>query len=514
MLLLFWNGVPSSIVVPVVTTDAINSIGSVQAIATGTVVSNGGASITERGFVISTSVDPTIADTKFIVAGSLGSFISVLSGLDKHTTYYVRAYATNSAGTGYGDNISFTTARGFLQKSFYYKIYDAVSDMYVVTWTKEVISEPTFRNIINGGSGALSVKLARPFDAFGEETDVKLNNRVECYVVDNDSPNGQLIYSGYISGYKPVIQEEKEWVEVTVFGYMAELERMILEDGSGNTTLTYNSYDPSDILTDVIDKARALGCHIRYTASSIKRTNTLVSYTFNTNTIKECLDKIIELTPLGWYWRIDPDNVIYLDYKNIYADHTFALGLEVENLETFRRIEGLINRVLFVGGGDPALYRIYENTASQDSYGVYTKKIVDQRVTVVATAQTMSMRQIDAKKDPEIRSLFTIIDNSGPTSRGYDIESVKPGQTLRVKNLKSDVAAISLWDIAFWDTDVWDQTLATTAADVIQILSVSYTPDSINIEASSRLPEIAKRIEDVQRNLENTQVVNNPSAPT
>lgn len=515
MLLLFWNGVSVSVVVPTVTTDLVTEVSSARALAVGSLSSNGGAAITERGFVVSTSINPTISNTKFVVSGSaLGAFVSALTSLDNHTTYYVRAYATNSAGTGYGNNITFITARGFLQKTYYYKIYDATTGTYVTSWTKEVLSEPSFRSIINGGPGALVVRLARAFDSFGEDSDVKLNNRVECYAVDNDTPLGTLIYSGYISGYKPIVKIDKEYVEVTVFGYMAELERMILTDGSGNTTIVYNSYDPSDILKDVIDKARVLGCHINYSATSIMRTNTTVSYTFNTNTIKECLDKIIELTPLGWYWRIDPTNTIYLANKNIYADHTFSLGLEVENLETYRRIEDLINRVLFVGGGAPPLYRIYENTSSQTAYGLYTKKIVDQRVTVVATAATIANRQIDAKKDPEIRSLFTIIDNSGPSDRGYDIETVRPGQTLKVKNLRSDVAAISLWDVAFWDTDVWDQTLATSAADVIQILSVAYTPDSINIEASSRLPEIAKRIEDVQRNLESSQTVDNPVAPS
>lgn len=399
-----------------------------------------------------------------------------------------------------------------IQKHYFYKIYD--DGVYVNTWTKEIISEPRFRSGINGSAGELIIHLGRPFDDFGEDVDVKLNNRVDCYVVDKDNPNGLLLYSGYISGYIPSINKEQEKVEITVLGFAAEFQRMILRDASGNTTLTYSSQDPSNILKDVIDKYRARGGSVRYSSQTIELTNTTVSYTFQANTIKECLDKIIELCPIGWFWRVDSDGFIYLQPKHDTADHTFTLGLEIEHLETFRRIEDLVNRVLFVGAGSPALYRVYENTGSQGSYGMYEKKIVDQRVSVVATASQIANREIDSKKDPEIRSIFVIVDNNGPRGRGYNIESIKPGQTLKVKNLRADTRTISLWDVAFWDTDVWDQTLTTSAADVIQIQSVQYEPNSVKIEASSRLPQIAKRIEDVQRNLEVTQSQDLPTAPS
>lgn len=400
------------------------------------------------------------------------------------------------------------------RKDFIYRVYTSLG-AYVKTWTKEVLSEPSFQMNINNGPGEFNIILSRPFDDFGEGVDVTLNNKVEVWVVDKEAVSGRLLYTGYISGYKPIVNEVDEHLEITLLPYSAEFQRMILRDASGNTTLTYNSYDPANILKDVINKYRSiLGGKISYTSTSIQATNQIVSYSFNTNTIKECLDKIIELCPVGWYWRVDPDNVIYLQPYNVLADHAFALGLEIEKLSTFRRIEDIVNRVLFVGGGNPALFRKYENSGSQSSYGLYEKKIVDQRVTVAATASIIANREIDTKKDPEIRSSYTIVDSNGPRGKGYDIETVKPGQSLKVRNLGTAVQSQSLWDVAFWDTDVWDQTLATSAASVIQILSVSYTPDSINIEASSRLPQIAKRIEDINRNLEQSQMVNNPTAPT
>jgi len=513
LLLLFHPaGVGGGATAPIVTTDSVTAVAVTTARAKGTVSSDGGATVTARGFVVSTSSNPTTSDTVYPVSGTTGAMDLVLTGLTRNTTYHIRAYATNSAGTSYGADISFRTGRGIVPKHYLYRVFNA--GVYIATWSNEVLSEPNFRNTINGGPGEIVVELGRSFDDFGEDVDVKLNNKVECWVVDKENPNGTLLYSGYISGYRPSVKGPKESVQITVLGYVAQLQRMILRDSSGNTTLAYNSYDPSAILRDVIDKLRAQGCELKYTNSSVILTNTVVSYTFNANTGKEALDKIIELCPEGWFYRIDPDNTVYLQPKNIQADHTFTLGLDVENLDTFRRIEDVVNQVLFVGGGSPALFKLYQNTGSQGSYGLYEKKLVDQRVTVAATAQTMSDREINAKKDPEIRSIFEIIDSNGPSSRGYDIETIKVGQTLQVKNLKTGTRTVTLWDVGLWDTDVWDQTLATSAADVVQILSIQYQPDSIQIEASSRIPQIAKRIEDVQRNLEVTQMVNNPSAPS
>lgn len=501
-----------NIAVPVVSLTSVTELTITRFTALGTVSSAGDAAVTERGFVVSRNPRPTTSDTKYIVTGTTGALTTTLTGLVPGALYYVRGYALNSYGTAYSQEELTLTTDALPIKHYIYRIFD--EGTYIETWTKEVLSEPTFRSTINGGSGQLMIELGRPFDDFGEDFDVKLNNRVECWVVDRDAPNGLLLYTGYISAYRPIVRGVTEKVEITVLGYIAEFQRIILRDSSGNTTLAYNSYDPAAILRDVIDKLRVLGCSIMYTSTSIQNTNTSVTYEFNTNTGKEALDKIVELCPEGWYWRVDSDGIIYLRNKNIEADHIFSLGLQVEELETLRRIEDVTNRVFFVGAGDPALFKLYENSGSVDSYGPYEKKIVDQRVSVAATASTIASRQINQLKDPEIRSTFTIIDNNGPRSRGYDIESVKPGQTLKVKNLNAEVASVTLWDVGIWDTDVWDQTLATSAADVIQILSVDYRADSIVIEASSRLPQIAKRIEDIQRNLEVTQMLQNPAAPT
>lgn len=92
---------------PVVTTSSLTMNSSTAANAGGNVTSDGGAAVTAKGVCWNTSTNPTISNSKTIDGSGTGSFSSSLTGLTPGTTYYVRAYATNSAGTSYGSNISF-----------------------------------------------------------------------------------------------------------------------------------------------------------------------------------------------------------------------------------------------------------------------------------------------------------------------------------------------------------------------------------------------------------------------
>ena len=98
--------------IPELTTTAVTDITPITAISGGNITSDGGATIIARGVCWSTGQTPTISDNKTTDATGAGSFVSNISGLSANTTYYVRAYATNSNGTGYGSAISFTTQQG------------------------------------------------------------------------------------------------------------------------------------------------------------------------------------------------------------------------------------------------------------------------------------------------------------------------------------------------------------------------------------------------------------------
>jgi hypothetical protein len=96
--------------VPTITvTTVATSIAAATATSGGNITSDGGTAILARGVCWSTSQNPTTADAKTIDAGTTGAFTSSLTGLVAITTYYVRSYATNIAGTSYGPQINFTS---------------------------------------------------------------------------------------------------------------------------------------------------------------------------------------------------------------------------------------------------------------------------------------------------------------------------------------------------------------------------------------------------------------------
>jgi C1A family cysteine protease len=100
----------SAVTIPTITTNAVTSITAISAVSGGNVTSDGGASVTARGVCWGTSSSPTTANPHTTDGTGTGTFTSNITGLNPNTHYYVRAYATNSAGTAYGNQQEFTTA--------------------------------------------------------------------------------------------------------------------------------------------------------------------------------------------------------------------------------------------------------------------------------------------------------------------------------------------------------------------------------------------------------------------
>ncbi|NPV92683.1 MAG: hypothetical protein HPY50_18095 [Firmicutes bacterium] len=100
---------------PTATTGPVSGITSSGATLFGSVMSDGGATVTERGFVYGSDVGPAIGDagvTKVAVGSGTGDFSTTLTSLSVSTTYHVRAYATHDMGTSYGGDEAFTTLSG------------------------------------------------------------------------------------------------------------------------------------------------------------------------------------------------------------------------------------------------------------------------------------------------------------------------------------------------------------------------------------------------------------------
>src|SRR5665647_3061377 len=102
---------PDPINLPTVVTASVSEITQNSAIIRGMIAADGGAEVTACGFCWSTNPDPSIDDSKTFAGKGPGVFFNLLIGLTPNTTYYVRSYATNSAGIAYGNEITFTSLK-------------------------------------------------------------------------------------------------------------------------------------------------------------------------------------------------------------------------------------------------------------------------------------------------------------------------------------------------------------------------------------------------------------------
>jgi hypothetical protein len=105
------NGVPTwGGCAPILTTNAITNIFTATATSGGNITNNGGNPILSSGICWATSQNPTISNSVYNNGSNiLGSYTSYMSGLTPNTTYYVRSFASNSAGTTYGNQLTFST---------------------------------------------------------------------------------------------------------------------------------------------------------------------------------------------------------------------------------------------------------------------------------------------------------------------------------------------------------------------------------------------------------------------
>ncbi|WBO86810.1 hypothetical protein [Hymenobacter yonginensis] len=137
---------------PSLSTAAVSTVTSTTATAGGTILEDGGRSVTARGVVYALTEAPTTQDDFTQDGTGIGSFSSALTGLLPSTTYYVRAYATNAQGTSYGEQRNFTTAAVSL----------ATEPTQGSTLTATAVTPTGVTLAISGGDGAKKLLLVTP----------------------------------------------------------------------------------------------------------------------------------------------------------------------------------------------------------------------------------------------------------------------------------------------------------------------------------------------------------------
>lgn len=287
----------------------------------------------------------------------------------------------------------------------------------------------------------------------------------------------------------------------------------------GSTTVSFTAKDPAACMKGIIDRYNAIGGRVKYDANSIvPSTGTLITYEFKVATVLDGIKKILELSPAGYYWYVDPaTSIFYFKSKAVEPTHTLSLENHIKELKPEKRIEDMVNTVYFTGGvltgQTEPLYKKFYSQVSIDAYGIKMMKYNDSRVLDAGTAEAISNAILEVRSQPEIRVNIEVIDGNGYDDFGYDIESLEVGDVVAIRNI-SQVVGLNVYDIARWDVAKWDFDLQNLASMNMQIQKVDYSPDSVKIQASSLAPDVTKKIEELNRAVDAIQTANNPDSPS
>jgi len=303
---------------------------------------------------------------------------------------------------------------------------------------------------------------------------------------------------------------DKEEVEITFIGYATELSKRILVDGSGNTTVSYATDDPSHVIKDVIDN---VGNKISYTATSIDDTGLSVSWDSVQNTALEVIKKMQETAPQGWYWYIDQSNVLQFHAFNTDNTRQFYIGKHINRLELTKTGENIVNQYFFLGGGSPQLYKKYTRSGSITEYGTKDIREQDERITVAGTAQQRATTYLDDRDHPQMEVSCTVIDSNIDPVNGVDIEQLKPGDPVQILH-PGVVTATTKWDQATWDVDVWDFAINTAIGQTMRLEEIHYFGTGATLKLGLMLPTVAESIQKNTIQLESYRVKDSPVAPT
>ena len=467
------------------------------------------------------------------------------SGIVTRTLRAFRLAQGTIVNSGSVSGVVLRDPQGIEEKRYLYKVYDE-DDSYIETWS-DVVDLPEFTHEINELGSTMTVTLARNSDSLGittspllteagtnlttdsgdnilvttesrnqvgEGSSVQHNNRVDVIVFYGEvdplltengmdiltesgeqilattgAPNGRRIFTGFISEINSRYgNTETTVVQLSSYGF--DLNQFVLTNVSDETTVTFNTTDPSVIAQDVMDRFEVVSSAVQTsythrTSTSISLSGTVVSYTFKVNSFGDVMKKILELLPSNWYFYVGlGDNTIYFRERASTPSHTFFLGKHIKALDLKSSILDVNNDVYFTGGGDPALFiRTTETPAPRTRRGLALYS--DSRVTVEASAQIISDGTIEEDNKIKYRSTIEIL------TKVYDIESIEVGDVIAFRNFGNFVDALSM-----------------------QVVGRSYTPDVVQLQLDTKPPTVNKRLSDIQRNLVVSDNQNVPIEPT
>lgn len=259
---------------------------------------------------------------------------------------------------------------------------------------------------------------------------------------------------------------------------------------TGGTVSAYTAQDPTTILRAILDDYAQQGGGVSYTTSTTDLTSNSVDYTFKVNTILEGVKKCLDLSPSTWYWYVDPaTQVLYFKQTATTADHIMVLGQHFSSIDLQASVEKITTKVYF-SGGPTAGTNLFVSTNSATNLAANAgrqtiKRVSDNRVTAAATG-TLIANNVLADNATE-QFLITIVI---PASV-YDINLFTLGQVVAFAGFANFVDDL-----------------------LLQITRKHRLPDAIELTLGALPTRFQGTLEQISRDLDKLQTIDNPSVPS
>lgn len=328
------------------------------------------------------------------------------------------------------------------QKQYTVKIFDQDGTTFLTNISpRELGGVPTFTSKIYGGFSDIKINLRGErfqFDSFGEGTLINFMNIVEIEVVDENNPRGRTIYKGWISQYEPYVMENgDEGVTITILHLTSLLSASYYKNGA-SYTVEFTEEDAETMGRAVIDHFNTIfsGALLSYSAATTDPVGTSLTQDFVDKKWFDALTTIGDLCGTDWWWKIDETGQYWLKAKPGTATHTFTIGKDAAVVRATKNMEGMVNDVQVRYTGAATLED--DDATSQASFGTgspatgkWTKIVSDSNIGDVTTATARAAKEIEDNKAAKIMATLTI-------NNQYDLESIKVGQTCKIRNFDKD----------------------------------------------------------------------------
>ena len=325
-----------------------------------------------------------------------------------------------------------------MRKEFQIKIYSK-SNVYKHTINpKIVMSNISFQSNMNGGQWSLNIQLNELITDTAEiEWDI-----IKISVFDENNTNGRQIYYWFVNKIQKLQDINSQTVTLECIGIIWLLNKIIFYSGSFTPTL---NQDPAVTIKAVIDyfNTQYAGSLIGYGWLHVDTYGTNINMSFDYNTCMEVITKITEATN---FWRyIDSSWQMRFKPNPTTSTHTLTNQKNVDNIDVQESFNDMVNQLyLWRNWG---VYKTYSDATSKTTYWIKEKRESKTDLIDETSQDEYGNNFIQDNKDPKKETSVTV-------NNKYDIETIKPGDALKILNLEYSITNIQILRVQYSTNNV------------------------------------------------------------